>query len=140
QFGDRVQWRKSLGEIEPFVGVHFSNELLDAMPINLYGKLVGVDGDKLVFVNGATGSATNQAMLDWIDALATKLQRGLAITIDYGFSRAEFREVLQVRAQHRRLDSPFEQMGEADITAHVLWLDVTVRALGDGRCIAAFSV
>src|SRR5947208_2134272 len=35
EFGDRVQWRKSLNELEPFVGVHFSNELLDAMPINL---------------------------------------------------------------------------------------------------------
>src|SRR5437870_387400 len=139
QFGDRVQWRKSLGELEPFVGVHFSNELLDAMPINLHGKLVGVDGDKFVFVNGATGAATNQAMLDWIDALATKLQRGFAIAIDYGFSRAEFREVLQVRAQHRRLDSPFEQIGQADITAHVNWTDLAERAQADGLSIAGFT-
>src|SRR5256886_8272882 len=35
QFRDRVLWQKSLNELEPFVGIHFSNELLDAMPVNL---------------------------------------------------------------------------------------------------------
>src|SRR2546423_8505199 len=42
-FSDRVQWRKSLDVVEPFTGIHFSNELLDAMPVNLRGKLVGLD-------------------------------------------------------------------------------------------------
>lgn len=139
EFGDRVQWRKSLDELEPFVGVHFSNELLDAMPINLRGKLVGVDGDKLVFVEGATGAPVNQPMLDWIDCLSTKLRRGFILAIDYGFSRAEFREVLQVRAKHRRLDSPFEEIGEADITAHVNWTDLAERAEANGLRVAGFT-
>ena len=47
QFRDRVLWKKSLDELEPFIGIHFSNELLDAMPINLRGKLVGLDGDTI---------------------------------------------------------------------------------------------
>src|SRR5207244_9356577 len=34
-FGDKVEWRTSLEEMEPFCGVHFSNELLDAMPVHL---------------------------------------------------------------------------------------------------------
>src|SRR5213592_5087778 len=34
-FRDRVDWQGSLEEIEPFVGVHFSNELLDSMPVHL---------------------------------------------------------------------------------------------------------
>jgi SAM-dependent MidA family methyltransferase len=139
QFRDRVLWRKSLDELEPFVGVHFSNELLDAMPTNLRGKLVGVDGDKFVFVEGQTGGPTNQAMLDWVDRLSTKLRRGFVIAIDYGFSRAEFREVLQVRAKHRRLDSPFEEVGEADITAHVDWTSLAERAEGRGLNIAGFA-
>ena len=50
-FGDKVKWPDSL---EPFTGVHFSNELLDAMPVRLISdgteKLVGLDGDKFVFV------------------------------------------------------------------------------------------
>src|ERR1700674_1904129 len=35
EFGDRVRWRRSLDELEPFVGLHFSNELLDAFPAHL---------------------------------------------------------------------------------------------------------
>jgi len=139
QFRNRVLWKKSLDELEAFTGIHFSNELLDAMPINLRGKLVGLGGDKLVFVEGPTGAPPNQAMLDWIDCLSTKLERGFVIAIDYGFSRAEFREVLQVRAKHRRLDSPFEEIGQADITAHVNWTDVAERAGAIGLCIAGFS-
>ena len=111
QYRDRVLWKKSLDKLEPFIGIHFSNELLDAMPVNLRGKLVGVDGDQFVFVESATGAPANQSMLDWIDSLSTKLRRGFVIAIDYGFSRAEFREVLQVRAKHRRRDSPFREIG-----------------------------
>jgi SAM-dependent MidA family methyltransferase len=138
-FGDCMQWRKSLDELEPFSGIHFSNELLDAMPVNLRGKLVGVDGDKLVFVEAPAGAVANQAMLDWIDCLSTKLQRGFVIAVDYGFSRAEFREVVQVRAKHRLLDSPFEEIGQADISAHVNWTDLAKRADANGLRVTGFA-
>src|SRR5438552_17168220 len=80
----------------------------------------------------------NQAMLDWIDCLSTKLERGFVIAVDYGFSRAEFREVLQVRAKHRALDSPFDEIGEADITAHVNWTDLAYRAQGNRLRVTGF--
>jgi SAM-dependent MidA family methyltransferase len=35
QFVERTEWAESLDEMEPFCGVHFSNELLDAMPVHL---------------------------------------------------------------------------------------------------------
>jgi len=139
QYRDRVLWKKSLDELEPFIGIHFSNELLDAMPVNLRGKLVGVDGDQFVFVESATGAPANQSMLDWIDSVSTKLRRGFVIAIDYGFSRAEFREVLQVRAKHCRLDSPFREIGQADITAHVNWTDLTERGEANGLRVAGFT-
>ncbi|MEO5717436.1 MAG: SAM-dependent methyltransferase [Chthoniobacterales bacterium] len=34
-FAPRVEWVESLAAMEPFRGVHFSNELLDAMPVHL---------------------------------------------------------------------------------------------------------
>src|SRR5947207_13405356 len=138
-YRDRVLWKKSLDKLEPFIGIHFSNELLDAMPVNLRGKLVGGDGGQFVFVESATGAPANQSMLDWIDSLSTKLRRGFVIAIDYGFSRAEFREVLQVRAKHRRLDSPFREIGQADITAHVNWTDLAERAEANGLRVAGFT-
>jgi len=118
-FSDHVRWQKSLDDVESFVGIHFSNEVLDAMPINLRSKLVGLDGKRFVFVDSAHEQKTNQSQLDWIANVAAKLERGCVIAVDYGFSRDESREVIQVRAQHQSLDSPFEQIGEADITAHI---------------------
>jgi SAM-dependent MidA family methyltransferase len=140
EFRDRVQWRRSLDELEPFVGVHFSNELLDAMPIDLRGKRVDLENDNFVLVDWPDPEAvTNRAALEWIDHLAPKLERGFVVAVDYGFARNEFREVLQVRTQHRTLDSPFEQIGEADITAHINWSDIAVRAEANGLNLCAFT-
>jgi SAM-dependent MidA family methyltransferase len=139
EFDDRVQWTKSLDELEAFAGVHFSNELLDAMPTNLRGKLVGFDGDNFVFVEGPADAPMNQVTRDWINNLSSKLQRGFVLAIDYGFAREEFREMLQVRAQHRLLDSPFEQIGDADITAHIDWTEIAERAERNGLRVAGFT-
>ncbi len=138
-FHDKIGWCKSLEALEPFTGVHFSNELLDAMPMNLRGKFVGLDDDKFVFVEGPTDASMNQATLDWIDNLLSKLKRGFVIAIDYGFVREDFREVLQARAQHRLLDSPFERIGDADITAHINWTEIAERAETNGLHIAGFT-
>ena len=141
-FGGKVEWRRL---IEPFAGIHFSNELLDAMPVRLINssgeKCVDLDGDKFVFVERPVGDAGkfNQAALDWIEDVAANLERGYVIAIDYGFSREEFRETVQVRAQHRHLDSPFEQIGHADITAHVNWTDIVERAEASGLHLSGFT-
>ena len=90
-FRDKVEWRNSL---EPFVGVHFSNELLDAMPVRLVSagveKLVDLHGDKFLFIERPLSSmAFNQAALDWVDSVSANLQGGYVITIDYGHSGNE---------------------------------------------------
>jgi SAM-dependent MidA family methyltransferase len=139
EFRDRVAWFASLEQLEPFAGIHFSNELLDAMPINLRNKLVDLDGDKFVFVDSGKEQITNQSQLDWIDNVAARLRRGFVLAVDYGFPREEFSEMIQVRAQHRQLDSPFEQIGEADITAHVNWTDLAERAEKNGVCVSGFT-
>jgi SAM-dependent MidA family methyltransferase len=161
-FRDKIEWRDSL---QPFVGIHFSNELLDAMPVRLISgnveKLVDLEGDKFVLVErllrqGAAASsgavalaeatrlprdegAFNQTVLDWIDDLAANLQRGYAITIDYGRSGAESQGNVQIRARHRNLDSPFEEIGHADITMHVDWPSIVARAQANGLRIAGFT-
>ncbi len=35
QFARKIEWCASLEELEPFIGVHFSNELIDALPVHL---------------------------------------------------------------------------------------------------------
>jgi SAM-dependent MidA family methyltransferase len=135
-FESKVEWPN---ELAPFIGVHFSNELLDAMPINFRNKLVDLSGDNFVFVDSPAAQITNQSQLDWVDNIAANLQRGFVLIIDYGFARDEFREVVQARAQHRHLDSPFEQIGDADITAHINWTDIAERGEAKGLRVAGFT-
>ena len=139
EFDDRVQWRASIDQIESFAGIHFSNELLDAMPINLHGKLVGLAGDQLVFVDSPKKQTANKSQRDWIRAVSMKLKRGFVLAVDYGFPNAEFRELLQVRARHRSLDSPFEQIGDADITVHINWTAIAEAAAKNGLRVAGFT-
>jgi SAM-dependent MidA family methyltransferase len=63
-FADRVEWRRSIDELEPFNGVHFSNELLDSMPVRLLVSRATDDGppawhEKLVALRGD--------QFEWID-------------------------------------------------------------------------
>ena len=151
-FSDKVDWQRSL---EPFTGVHFSNELLDAMPVRLISdgteKLVALDGDKFVFVarpisQGAAASKLprqagvfNQAALNCIDQIAANLQRGYVIAIDYGCTDEDFQRSVQVRARHRNLNSPFEQIGDADITMSVHWKSIIERSQANGLRVAGFT-
>jgi SAM-dependent MidA family methyltransferase len=140
-FRDRVEWRKSL---QPFTGVHFSNELLDAMPVRLVDdgreKLVAVEDEKFVFIERPVGKATpNQPVLDWIDGIAANLQRGYMIAIDYGCTDEDSQRSAQVRAHHRHVESPFEQIGDADITMSVDWRSIVERAQTNGLRVAGFT-
>src|SRR6266496_2626517 len=140
-FGDKIEGRESP---ESSTGVYFSNELLDAMPVRLIRdgteKLVGLEGDNLVFVERPVDKTMfNQAALEYIDEIAANLQRGYVIAIDYGFLDDEFERTVQVRARHRNLDSPFEQIGDADITMSVHWKSIVECAQANGLRVAGFT-
>jgi SAM-dependent MidA family methyltransferase len=118
-FTEKVTWRKSLGDLEPFTGIHFSNELLDSMPVRLISRasnedwkerLVDRAGDGFAFVTTpitdeklrkhleklpGAGDAlyeteVNLVALDWIEDVARKLTRGFVLAVDYGYPRDEF--------------------------------------------------
>ena len=144
-----VDWTSSVEELAPFTGVHFSNELLDAFPIHLVARRaarwverhVDRSEDGFVFTDGpltdprlsthlaaieAPDDLTteiNLASLDWLSALAAKIQRGYVLTIDYGYSREQHLErcagTLSAYAGHQREPDPLARPGEIDLTAHV---------------------
>lgn len=117
-FNEKITWEKSLVDLESFCGVHFSNELLDAMPVRLIGRVdagwqercVTESDDEFRFVTAPIPDAelrrhletiphdlgepyeseVNLAALKWIETLAQKLTRGYVLTVDYGYSRDEF--------------------------------------------------
>jgi SAM-dependent MidA family methyltransferase len=115
-FRGNVEWRKSVADLEPFTGVHFSNELIDAMPIHLVTasgnewreKYVTTAATGFEFSDGPVSmeqlreylkelpppapiyeTEINLAALDWIEQLSAKLERGFVLAVDYGYARAE---------------------------------------------------
>jgi SAM-dependent MidA family methyltransferase len=173
-FGEKVAWRKSLGDLKPFTGVHFSNELLDSMPVRLISRESGEDwkerlvaeaGDGFAFVplpiaeeklrqhlekvprpgDALYETEVNLVALDWIEDVARKLTRGFVLAVDYGYPRDEFYAAerttgtLQCRADHRTVRSPLEEIGGADITAHVDWTSVAERGEKAGLSLTGFT-
>jgi SAM-dependent MidA family methyltransferase len=118
EFREKVTWQPLLAELEPFTGVHFSNELLDAMPVRLISrteegwveKCVGDSGDRFAFVGRPiTGdilrsrvqkipqdlpsgyeAEVNLRALSWVENVARKLKRGFILAADYGYPRDDF--------------------------------------------------
>ena len=119
-FKAKVEWRDSLENLEPFTGVHFSNELFDALPVHLLvaeggksdfwqEKRVDMRDGAFVFVQQSVtdpllrsrlpllpsrpaGYTTevNLAALDLIEGISRRLERGLVLAVDYGYPREEY--------------------------------------------------
>jgi SAM-dependent MidA family methyltransferase len=117
-FSEKLVWKKSLADLEPFCGVHFSNELLDAMPVHLIirtetgwqERYVVEAGDGFGFITAPITDAelcrhletipqhltepyeteANLAALKWMEQLAPKLTRGYILAVDYGHSRESY--------------------------------------------------
>mgnify|MGYP000182668922 CR=1 FL=1 len=70
-------------------------------------------------------SEVNLAALDWLETVASKLQRGYLLTIDYGYAAARYynpersQGTLQCYYQHLHHNDPYINIGRQDITAHV---------------------
>jgi SAM-dependent MidA family methyltransferase len=173
EFESRVQWPRSIKELAPFCGIHFSNELLDAMPVHLVRwtgnewmeRCVGWSRESFAFTDcGLSRERLAQRLAriplplppgyeteislaapDWIDSVTSKLTRGFAIAVDYGYPRdvyyAEHRTAgtLQCYANHRVIPSPLSQPGQSDITAHVDWTTLAEHAQSAGFAVSGFA-
>jgi SAM-dependent MidA family methyltransferase len=167
--GLKVQWCANLAELEPFTGVHFSNELLDSFPVHLVARAddgwverhVSVRGESFTFTDGplsdprlANHLATidapkgfvtevNIRAHDWLNRLAEKLKRGYVVLIDYGYSRAEYFErfagTLSAYAGHQRETDPLARPGEIDLTAHVEFSSLIAHATRAGFRVHGFT-
>jgi SAM-dependent MidA family methyltransferase len=67
----------------------------------------------------------NLRALDWLEDVASRLERGFVLTIDYGHEREDYfspqhsRGTLLCYHRHTKNDNPYQHIGEQDITAHV---------------------
>jgi SAM-dependent MidA family methyltransferase len=160
------EWRyipvESGGELPHDIrGVVFSNEFFDALPVEAATVadgaprqlLVGLDGDRFVWVTGdrataeveeywrkycprATMFEANLAALRWIDRIAEALAAGFHFTIDYGYVASEHirfpQGTLMSYRRHQASEDVLADPGERDITAHVAFSALEDRGAARG--------
>jgi SAM-dependent MidA family methyltransferase len=153
-------------------GVVFANEFFDALPVQVAVRrngrfrklLVGwnngrfaliegdlVEGEAEIYLvryhpNAEDGSIieVNLKALDWIRRLASSVDRGYALIIDYGFTAAEWAHrhpqgTLMSYRRHRASDDVLSAPGESDITAHIAWTPLQEAAANAGWATDRFE-
>jgi len=146
-----VEQVESLGQIEPFSGMIFSNELFDALPVHVIEKLngkfmevmVGMTDEGQLFEQRA--ALTNQAihsflaesnlvikekqrieiplaMEKMIENISEVLIDGLVVTADYGYTNEEW-----ANPQHKEgsLRGYYQHMMMDDVLLHPGEMDIT---------------
>jgi len=144
----KVEWKEAIGEIGAVTGCIFSNELVDNFSVHrvvMEGELkevyVGYKGGFVEDLRPAPEMLVDylirlgvrlpegyQAEINleatrWIQEVGQALERGWVITIDYGYPAAVLygkrSGTLACYHRHQVHYSPYEFIGEQDITSHV---------------------
>ena len=150
-----VLYMNSLQELNEINGIVFSNEFFDAFPVHiiekkndmLYELVVAIENDALIeksiplqnlnvitflqqenllLVEGQRMEIP-LAMEEYYRVLTSKIQKGLLLTIDYGYTNEEWKDPAHrmgsIRGfkQHRMIADILKYPGEMDITSHIHW-------------------
>jgi SAM-dependent MidA family methyltransferase len=164
---EKVIWLDTLPT--NFVGMILGNEVLDAIPVHLLvkkeGKLfergVGFDHDfkwqDYPLQNNALSKQLEAVQLpdDYVTevcpaasglirSLASALQTGVILMVDYGFSASEYYHpqrnegTLMCHYQHYAHSNPFINLGLQDITAHVNFTAIAAAGLAQGLSLHGY--
>lgn len=149
----KIRWLDSLPD--KIHGLVLANEVCDAMPVHCFQfageqtweRCVGYAEDTFVWRNGPVSqprlqarlseirqrlnrvdryeSEVNLAMESWVAEIASRLQEGALLIIDYGFPRREYYHpdraggTLMCHYRHRAHPDPLILPGLQDMTTHV---------------------
>jgi len=148
--GEKVEWLDSIKEIEKIQGCILSNELLDnfavhrvVMQAELMEVFVGYEngfteelkpaGSELKNYLSELGiklpfgyhTEINLQALGWIEEIAEILERGYALTIDYGYLNAAMYKASRSQGtllcyyKHQVHEAIYKNIGKQDLTCHV---------------------
>ena len=152
--GHTVRMVSSLEQLEPAEDcIYYSNELPDAFPVPcfhwkegaFYERGVGIEGEGFCWLDRDAPMSSppaiapeliaawpddyiseyNPAVADWQAEIARIMPRGLAITVDYGYSQQEYYRqqrttgTLMAHVAQQASEDVLSDPGNRDITAHV---------------------
>lgn len=89
-----------------------------------YFALIGIDPTQPDYPEEYR-TEVNLVALDWLASVAERLRQGYCLTIDYGYTAAQYysparsQGTLQCYSQHAVGNNPYLQIGYQDLTAHV---------------------
>lgn len=157
EFGDRVEFYSDWDLVSVSHGIYFANELLDAFPVHRVLKTaeglsefyVTDQGGAFAWTTGPLSTPrlaefcngyslvngqiieVNLAIDDWLAQVATKLEHGFLVTVDYGAEASDLYDPVQrpegtLRgfSRHGFVDDLLAQPGEFDLTTTVNWTQV----------------
>jgi len=153
-----VEWVDDLPH--KLTGCIFSNEFFDALPvrrvirrngvlreIHVTAEFSEIEGDlqeplDLPLAEGQLADISTDARR-WMARIATSLDRGYHLAIDYGYLDREFyarpRGTLMCYWQHHAVEDPYVRVGEQDITAHVNFSDLMKEGTAAGIVTETFA-
>lgn len=166
---DRIEWMDALPQ--RMTGVVLANEVLDALPVHLLswsnGQIlergVNAAGEGFGWEERAIGSQSLReaasalavqppyvselalAAPALVVSLASALEKGALLLIDYGFGRSEYYHpqrsggTLMCHYRHRVHDDPFFLPGLQDITAHVDFTAVAHAGIDAGLRLLGYT-
>ena len=141
--GFNVRWIDELPK--GITGCIFSNEFFDALPVHRVVRRGGVLKEIYVTENFKEIEGPLQEPVDvpvpeghvaevnleareWIRRIASSLDRGYHLAIDYGYLRDEYftrpAGTLMCYWRHQAVEDPYLRIGEQDMTAHVNFSDL----------------
>ncbi|MBU9712244.1 class I SAM-dependent methyltransferase [Evansella tamaricis] len=156
---DKIQMFQDFEEVRQklpsFNGIIFSNELIDAFPVDVVEKtesgylevkvdlVEGTLKEKLVPCSNKDiihwldhygpelplqhRTEINLSMKEWLRQVASWVNHGIIVTVDYGYSNNELiapeRRDGSLRGyyQHQMINNPLQYPGEMDLTSHIQW-------------------
>ncbi len=167
RFSGKVGWVDDVSALPSFRGVHFSNELVDALPFHLL-QSQGDGWKELMVVRAGEGFAFEAAnttaipaglparpdgfLLEvrpaasvWLASVAERIEAGMILVIDYGYTRENLwadhrtRGTFSCYSGHRRDDDVLSDPGDKDITSHVDFTQLAGEAAGLGLAVEGFA-
>ncbi len=164
-FAGRVNWASALPD--KLRGVVVGNEVLDAMPVKLLGRINGVwhergvvqSGDAFAYADQPTPlrppvelagahdylTEIHPQAEGFIRTLADRLQAGAMFMIDYGFPELEYYHpqrsmgTLMCHRAHRVDADALADVGQKDITAHVNFTGIALAGQEAGLEVLGYT-
>ena len=125
-------------------GGNFEYSAMQAMPDNHLPTMLKESTEQNSYSSGYT-TEVRPLVNGWINSLASSLESGKVLLIDYGYASAEYYHLQRTSGtltcfiRHHQHDDPSNLVGLQDITAHVDFTELALAASKSGLDVSGYT-